>query len=230
MSERAFDKLLLMLYPNLMKSIILSSNITSGLGEVISPEMTMAIGLCLLAGASYIVLTSAYGISESSVFVARDLFVNAVNSCQALKVVFPDSEEDFNVLQNGFQAKSTHGLIQGCVGCIDGLLIEIKHPSERERGNSPNSYYSGYYCCYGLNIQAVCDVNMHLIFFSIAAPGKSSDQAALGKTSLYSIISQVPLGLYVIGDAAYTVSDQMLVPFTGSNHQNPNKEIGRAHV
>ena len=75
-------------------------------------------------------LTSAYGISESSVFVARNVFVNAVNSCEALKVVFPNSEEDFNVLQNGFQAKSTLGLMQGFVGCIDGLLIEITHPSE----------------------------------------------------------------------------------------------------
>ena len=130
MSERAFDKLLLMLYPKLLKNIVISSNSTSGLGEVISPEMTMAVGLCLLAGASYIDLTSAYGISESSVFVARNLFVNAVNSFEALKIVFPDSEEDFNVLQNEFQAKSTHGLIRGCVGCIDGLLIEIKRPSE----------------------------------------------------------------------------------------------------
>ena len=130
MSERAFDKLLLMLYPKLLKNIVLSSNSTSGLGEVINLEMTMAIGLCLLAGASYIDLTSAYGISESSVFVARNLFVNAVNSFEALKIVFPDSEEDFNVLQNEFQAKSTHGLIRGCVGCIDGLLIEIKCPSE----------------------------------------------------------------------------------------------------
>ena len=130
MSERAFDKLLLMLYPKLLKNIVISSNSTSGLGEVISPEMTMAVGLCLLAGASYIDLTSAYGISESSVFVARNLFVNAVNSFEASKIVFPDSEEDFNVLQNEFQAKSTHGLIRGCVGCIDGLLIEIKRPSE----------------------------------------------------------------------------------------------------
>ena len=64
-------------------------------------------------------------------FVARNLFVSAVNSCEALEVVFPNSEEDFNVLQNGFQAKSTRGLIQGCVGCIDGLLIEIKRPSKR---------------------------------------------------------------------------------------------------
>ena len=87
-------------------------------------------------------------------------------------MVFPDSEEDFNVLQNGFQAKCAHGLIRGCVGCIDGLLIEIKCPSESKCGNSPNSYYSGHYCCYGLNIQAVCDVYMHFIFFSVAAPGK----------------------------------------------------------
>jgi DDE superfamily endonuclease len=224
MSERAFDKFLLMLYPKLLKNIGLSSNSTSGLGKVISPEMTMAIGLHLLAGASYIDLTSTYGISESSVFVARNLFVNAVNSCEALKVVFPDSEEDLNVLRNGFQAKNTHGLIRWCIGYIDGLLIEIKHPSERECGNSPNSHYSGHYCCCGLNIQAVCDLNMHFIFFSVAAPGKSSDQAALEMTSLHSIISQLPLGLYIIGDAAYTESDQMLIPFTGSNCQNPHKD------
>ena len=127
-------------------------------------------------------------------------------------------------MQNGFQAKSTHGLISGCVGCIDGLLIEIKCPSKKECGNAPNLYYSGHYCCYGLNIQAVCDTNMHFIFFSIAAPGRSSDQSALEKTSLHTIISQLSLGLYIIGDAAYTVSDQMLVPFTGSSRQHPSKD------
>ena len=171
---------------NTLKSSSLSGKTTFNASQEFT-EVTMAIGLCLLAGASYIDLTSAYGISESSVFVARNLFVNAVISCEALKVAFPHSEEDFNVLQNGFQAKSTHGLIWGCVGCIDCLFVEIKHSSERECRNSPNSYYSGHYCCIGLNIQAVCDVNMHFIFFSVAAPGKSSDQAALEKTSLHSI-------------------------------------------
>ena len=77
-----------MLYPKLHKNKVLSSNSTSGLGEVISPEMTMAIGLRLLAGASYIDLTSAYGVSESSVFAARNLFVDAVISCEELKIVF----------------------------------------------------------------------------------------------------------------------------------------------
>ena len=88
MSQRAFEKLLLMLYPKLQKNIALPSNSTSGLGEVISPEITIAIELCPLGGARYIDLTIAYGISESSVFVARNLFVNAVSSCEALKLLF----------------------------------------------------------------------------------------------------------------------------------------------
>jgi DDE superfamily endonuclease len=75
-----------------------------------------------------------------------------------------------------------------------------------------------------LNIEAVCIVNMHFIFFSVPVPEKSSDQAALEKTSLHSILYQLPLGLYLIGDAAYTVSDQMLVPFTESKCQNPNED------
>ena len=151
-------------------------------------------------------------------------FVDAVNSCEELKIVFPDSQKDINKLQNGFQAKSTPGLIRGCVGCIDGLLIEIKHSSKKECGNAPNLYNSGHYCCYGLNIQAVCDVRMRFIFSSVAATGRSSDKAALEKNSLHTIMSQLPLGLYIIGDAAYTVSDQMLVPFTGSSCQHPSKD------
>ena len=45
MSERVFEKLLWMPYPKLQKDIALSSNSTSGFGDVINPETTMAIGL-----------------------------------------------------------------------------------------------------------------------------------------------------------------------------------------
>ena len=70
----------------------------------------------------------------------------------------------------------------------------------------------------------MCDASMQFIFLSVAAPGRSSDQAAFEKTSLHTIVSQLSLGLYIIGDAAYTVSDQMLVPFTGSSCQHPSKD------
>ena len=137
MSERAFDKLLLMLYPKLLKNIVLSSNSTSGLGEVINLEMTMAIGLCLLAGASYIDLTSAYGISESSVFVARILFVNAVNSSEALKVVFPDSKVDFNVLQNGFKPRVHMVLYKDVLDVLMDSLLRSSVPQKENVGILP---------------------------------------------------------------------------------------------
>ena len=90
MSESAFEKLLGILYPKLHKDVTMSNNSTRGLGEVIIPEVTMAIGIRLLAGASYIDLTTAYGVSESSVFLSRNIFVDAVNTCDTLKIVFPD--------------------------------------------------------------------------------------------------------------------------------------------
>jgi hypothetical protein len=51
---------------------------------------------------------------------------------------------------------------------------------------------------------------MHIIFVSVATPGKSSKQVTLEKSSLHSIISQLPLGVHIIGDVAYIVSDQIL--------------------
>jgi hypothetical protein len=38
--------------------------------------------------AGYIDLTSAYGVSESSVIILRNLFVNGMNSCEEQKIVF----------------------------------------------------------------------------------------------------------------------------------------------
>ena len=59
MSESALDKLLGMLYPKLHKDVAMSNNSVGGLGGVIITEVTMAIGLCLLVGATYIDLTTA---------------------------------------------------------------------------------------------------------------------------------------------------------------------------
>ena len=69
MSESAFEKLLGILYPKLHKDVTMSNNSDRGMGKVNIPEITLAIGICLLVGASYIDLTTAYEVSESSVCV-----------------------------------------------------------------------------------------------------------------------------------------------------------------
>jgi hypothetical protein len=66
-----------------------------------------------------------------------------------------------------FQEISSNSVISGCPGAIDGLLAVVKCPSMKDRDNNPCSYYSGHYCCHGLNIQAICDVPCCITFLQL---------------------------------------------------------------
>jgi DDE superfamily endonuclease len=63
-----------------------------------------------------------------------------------------------------------------------------------------------------------------LYFFVVAAPGKSFDQAAIECTALPMALDDLPLGAYIVGDAAYTLTDKCLTPFTGSQQADPTKD------
>ena len=83
------------------------------------------------------------------------------------------------------------------------------------------AYYSGHYESYGLNCQAACDANLRFHFFGVVAPGKTNDNVAFPRCGkLYDTVTNLPVGLYFFGDAAYTLSDALLIPFTGSQRDN----------
>jgi hypothetical protein len=113
-----------------------------------------------------------------------------------------------------FSTISTDGVINGCVGCIDGLLVKIRTPQPSETGHV-KSYFSGHYQLYGINIQAVCDHNCRFVNVSCAAPGGTNDIRAYQQTPLPNLIEQMPLGLYIVGDNAYVCTDRLLTPFSG---------------
>ena len=52
------------------------------------------------------------------------------------------------------------------------------------------------------------------------APGKCSDQVAFERTSLPDKIACFPPGFNLVGDAAYQVSDVMIVPFIGAQRED----------
>ena len=68
------------------------------------------------------------------------------------------------------------------------------------------------------------DANCRFIAFIVAAPGKTPDQVAFECTALYDLVEKLPFGLYLVADAAYTLTDQVLVPFTGSQRQDVDKD------
>ena len=188
--------------------------------EPIPVEIVMASGLRWLSGCPCLDIHISMGISLSSVYRFRDIFLAAVNSTLELKLVFPQTDVDIKRGTEAFRARSKSGIMAGCVGCIDGYLATIMQPRRNECNGNPGAFYSGHYGVYGLNVQAICNHKSQFIFFAVVAPGKCGDQVAFERTSIPTLMQAFPLGTYLIGDAAYSVGEKMLVPFTGSKQNN----------
>jgi hypothetical protein len=55
-------------------------------------------------------------------------------------------------------------------------------------------------------------------------PGNKSDQPAYEETGLVELLEQLPVGLFIAADAAYIVTEHILIPFTGSQRQDRVKD------
>ena len=221
MSYDAFTLLLDLLRPDITCDIIKSLN---SCDEPIYPELVLASGLRWLGGGSYLDQKDVYSFSRSSYYRIQDIFLDAVLKCEELDIRFPDTAEELESVRVRFESKSTNRVIQGCVGAIDGLLARINCPSVDECNGNPRAYHSGHYNAYGLNVQAICDSRLRFLFFAVAKPGGSSDLRAHEGLSIQEIIENLPDGIYVLGDAAYMLSEHVIVPFTGGDRMDPSKD------
>jgi DDE superfamily endonuclease len=216
MSHIAFTKL----QDLLEERIQLNTRNTPGV-DPIPVQIVMASGLRWLAGCPCLDIHISMGISLPSVYRFRDIFLVAVNSTPELNLVFPQTDAEIKKASEDFKTRSKSGIIAGCVGCIDGYLATITKPRLDECNRNPQAYFSGHYGVYGLNVQAVCDYRSRFTYFAVVAPGKCSDQVAFERTSLPELMKAFPVGAYLVGDAAYSVSEKMIVPFTGTQRTNP---------
>jgi len=109
---------------------------------------------------------------------------------------------------------STGGVFSGCVAAGDGLFVKTQAPSAVD---APNvlSYYSGSKCAYGLNVQATCDANYRFCSMSAIAAGSTNDWAAWNRSELSTAVLGLPPGFYMVGDAAYPLSNELLTPYPG---------------
>ncbi len=115
-----------------------------------------------------------------------------------------------------FQNKSNFGIMDGCVGALDGWLCRIKVQLGKDT-SSIASYFSGHYQCHRVNIQALCDARCRFTYMSCQSPGGTGDSRAFHGTALNYFPQEIPRGFYVVGDSAYTLSPFLLVPFTGTD-------------
>lgn len=192
--------------------------------KAISPEIVLAIGIRVLAGGNYDDIMNTFGISKSGFYHSRRKFLNAILDCNALDIGLPTTPEEWEKTRKGFAAKSANQVLKGCVGAIDGFFQPTACPSMKESEGFPRSYYSGHYQSYGINCQAMCDARLRFHLFAVVAPGQTNDAVAYEATGLHDIIDKFPSGLYIVGDAAYVLTEHLLVPFTGSCRQDADKD------
>ena len=96
---------------------------------------------------------------------------------------------------------------------MDGYVLTTQKPSDVL---NPSDYRSGHYQKYGLNVQAMCDTNLRIIFFAVARPGKMNDARAYRKLlGLHSWMNQLDDQYFCSGDSAYPLSNKMLISFSG---------------
>ncbi len=186
-------------------------------GEPISNKIMLHCTTRYFAGRSYHDIRQTASISKPSFYCVIWHTITTINNCAPLAVTLPRDSDELTIVAEGFKSKSTgHGAMNGCIRSL-GFLLQIKAPSHEEFGNVP-AYYSGYYCCYGINVQAMCDSECHLIFYALAAPGKTNDARAIRKTSLLKWIEDLPPGRFVSYNCAYSISEHLIGPYSGLEH------------
>jgi hypothetical protein len=180
--------------------------------------------LHFLAGASYLDVMVHAGISRAAFYSSVYKGLDAINRCLELQLKMPMLLTDMQDNANAFQQLSLDGRLGGCIGALDGWLCQIKVPSKNETINV-GGYFSSHYQSYGVNMQAACDADCRFIHISILCPGGTGDSKAFGACYLHQYVSSLPQGFYMLADNAYTLSDTLLIPYSGVDKQDPSKDV-----
>ena len=100
----------------------------------ISPDVRLACAIRWFAGGSTYDIMTTYGISHTDTINSYWYVVDAINQNPRFAIAYPDGHEKQRSIAAGFAEVSSAGF-QCCSGAIDGLLIWIHKPSEKDCSN-----------------------------------------------------------------------------------------------
>ena len=189
--------------------------------EPILVEHIVGNGLRIVSGGRPKCQRMIFGMCKDASYKAFIDFVNAVNTAPELAIEMPSTPEEWNTIYNNYKKKSTNEIMAGCVACIDGFFQSCNRPTRKEVANVI-SYFSGHYESYGLNCQACVKPDLQFMYFGVVSPGSTNDNISYTQADkLKAALSSLPHGLFALGDAAYTLSEKFLIPFTGADRLDP---------
>ena len=154
------------------------------------------------------------------VWKCRDQVLDAISQCPALQIEYPDLDDvkALRSITRGFEAKSYMGVLDKCIGALDGMLVKLQCVKGLEQFRAARYFTrKGFFA---LNMQAVRDANREFLWYSIEHPGNTHDSLPFTRGMLaYELENKCPLpdGMYLVGDCAYKAIPGVITPFEGRN-------------
>ena len=227
MSPQSIEKLLALLGPRLEIDQVKSRNRTGT--DPITPKMQITVMISYMAGYSYLPSMKVIGISKSAFFAIIYRLIHVLLTTDFLALRFPATAQEQKTMAKSFQNLSNGGIIKGCVGCVDGWLCQIQTPRRNEVGRV-QSFFSGHYQTYGVNVQACCDSASRFTAFTCNSSGSCGDSIAFLNWKLAQVAAAFDAGYYLIGDNAYTNRNWLLTPFVRSMIASPFHDSYNFHL
>ncbi len=170
----------------------------------ISTSVRLGVAKRYFAGGSPYDIMSKFGVSHTSVFESVWMVVEAVNKLPAMNIEYPSDIEEQMMIARGF-CNASKVKFDCCAGAIDGILIWMHKPSLKEAeaaGVGQKKFLCGHKNKFGLNCQAVCDVQGQILDISMTYGGSSSDCLAFESSDLHRRLEEGLLadGLCIFGD------------------------------
>jgi hypothetical protein len=121
MSIHAFRYLFQLLDPYLYVDPIMSTLRTNQ--PIIGTEIILSSFIRWTSAGSFHDIRVIAGISISSFYQVMDKCARTIIDCDALAYSFPKTPEEIQKAASGLEALSTNNFLRGCVGAVDGWVI-----------------------------------------------------------------------------------------------------------
>ena len=186
-------------------------------GSITTLRTALAVTLRWLAGASYLDLCFAFGVAIGSFYADGGILWGTMEAINELfEIGLPLDDE--NKLQQvaAEYAKYSYGHLSNCISAIDGWVNRTRCPTAAEV-LFPLAYRNrkGFW---GQVIIAGCEANLRFNIFSCLGTGSTHDTLAwdlsLARRCIIEL-GMLPPQFYIIGDEAFTCSQQLLTPWGG---------------
>lgn len=154
MARYRMDKISFRYIVNLMKPFFTPKK--GARPDTIGADIALSVTLRYLAGGSYLDIIDLHRIRESTFYDIVSKTLCVLEFVLQDEIKFPKTAEDLKRTADGFGAKSGFDL-QGCVGALDGLAVNINTPKLCDCDNP--AVYRNRKGFPAIVVQAICDSN-----------------------------------------------------------------------